>query len=167
MPSKSVTSRSMPTSSPQRNPNEDLGERSGGDQLSLFQRSIASLIEDLHASLKESVNVYGGVYALASAMEKNHGEISLRINRGQNSKGEIQRATFDLLAFVCADPAARARFLTSLLERWGYKAPEPANAPTLEEKYRALMNVLTGETGEAVKERAARSAGFAAAEYRR
>lgn len=146
MPSKSVTSKVSAHAQPNGTPTKDSGAVGGAGQLPLFNPSIASLIEDLHAALGVAVEAYGGTYALAAAMEKNHGEVSLRVRRAPDSKGQVQKATFDLLAFVAADPNARLVFLTQLLTRWGYKAPEPSSAPTAEEQLHAFA-ALDGVAG--------------------
>jgi hypothetical protein len=160
MSSKSATRQVSPSHAPNGHPTKDSGAVGEVEQLPLFQRTVASLIEDLHAALGEAVKVYGGTFALAAAMEKNHGEVSLRVRRAPDNKGQVQKATFDLLAFVAADPNARLIFLTQLLTRWGYKAPEPASAPTAEEQLHALLAALDGVAGQSVKEAAARIGGF-------
>jgi hypothetical protein len=167
MPSKASTRQVSPSQPTNGHPTKDSGAVGGPGQLPLFQATVASLIEDLHASLIAAVDAYGGTYALAAAMEKNHGEVSLRVRRAPDSKGQVQKATFDLLAFVAADANARTVFLTQLLARWGFKAPEPASAPTAEEQLHALLAALDGVAGASVKEAAAKIGGFHARSFGR
>jgi hypothetical protein len=153
-----------PERDPQPSPNAASGPRGGAEQLELkvpdAPVKIAEHIKGVYGALQKSVDKFGGLVALAAALGKAHGEISLRVRREQDSKGDIQRAFLDYVAVIGTDAQAREVFLHSLCDLWGYKHPDFKNAPSEREQLRSLLAQLDGASGEAIKEAAARAAGF-------
>jgi hypothetical protein len=108
----SAIGSNLPPSDPQREPNGVSGDRKG-------RVSVAERIQELHEVLQAGVAEYGGTMALANELGKSHTDVSLRVRRAADSKGQIQRASLDILGHVTADEKARLRVLFELMERWG------------------------------------------------
>jgi hypothetical protein len=164
MPASKAMAKLYPDNDPQRSPNTASGPRRDAEQLTLKvpdgPLKIAEHIKGVYGALQASVEKFGGVVALAAAIGKVHGEVSLRLRRDQDSKGDLQRAFLDYVAVIGTDAEAREVFLHGLCDLWGYKHPDFKNAPTEREQLRSLLAQLDGASGEAIKEAAARAAGF-------
>lgn len=164
MPTNRAMAKLYPERAPQPIPNVESGPRGDSGQLELkvpdAPLNLAGHIKGVYGALEKAVTKFGGVVALAAAIGKGHGEVSLRVRREQDSKGDIQRAFLDYVAVIGSDAVAREVFLFALCDLWGYRHPDFKVSPTLAQKYEALLARLDGETGEAIKEAAARSAGF-------
>jgi hypothetical protein len=153
-----------PEDHPQPSPNAESGGRRDAEQLLLkvpdAPLNLHGHIKGIYGALGKAVEKFGGIVALGAALGKAHGEVSLRVRREQDSKGDTQRAFLDYIAVIGTDAVAREVFLFALCDLWGYRHPDFKIAPTLAEKYAALLARLDGKTGEAIKEDAARDAGF-------
>jgi hypothetical protein len=164
------TSRTVSAGGSQPVANEPLGDRSVSEQLEIQlsgRISIAESIRSVYRPLVVGVTAYGGVVELANAINKSHGEVSLRLRREQDDKGTLQRAFHDYVGVLGTHSQAREAYLFGLCDEWGYKHPEPRTAPTERELLASLLGALDGESGQAIKERAAKLGGFDARSFRR
>jgi hypothetical protein len=156
--------KSYPERVPPRDPHAGIGVCGGGEQQELnlpeVPRKINEHIKGVYQALQLAVEKFGGVVAFAVAIGKGHGETGRRIRRAEDDHGDTQRAFIDYVAVIGTDPKAREVFLYALCDFWGYKQPDFKNAPSPEEQLRSLLSSLDGETGDAIKERAARLGGF-------
>lgn len=134
-----------------------------GEQVPLdFSSQTAEQIAILYYALQAGLEVFGGADALAAEIGKSRQLTRLRVMRKQDTKGETQKSTLDMLAHITADPHARWKVLTELCSAWGAKPPEARHQPTAEEKLRALQQALdaAGEVGGDIRRRAAKAGGF-------
>lgn len=161
-----VVSKDRPLTPPQHRSGADKGN----GQLEL-QVAVAPTTNDgirgVYRALQAGVEKFGGVTELACAIGKSKGEISLRVRREEDTKGDTQRAFIDYLGVFGWE--ARDVFIAELCREWGYKKPEPLAAPSVEEQLRALKAELaaSGDLGDDVLRRAANKAGFGVGAFRR
>lgn len=162
-----VVSKTRPQATPKQSSQSVTGSAGGtSEQLAIDfvqANTIAHHIEDLYRVFQGLVEEFGGVVALAASMEKPVPGVGLRVRHAPDSKGEIQKATLDMLGHVVADPNCRLRLLSALSAMWGFKVPIPRHEPTLEQKYRLLL----AGTSKSDLERAADAGGFDVEAFRR
>lgn len=155
---------------PPTHPQRGRGGDEGGEQLEMEIASsptVGDRISGIYRALQAAVEKFGGVTELAVALGKDKGEVSRRVRRAEDTKGDTQRAYLDYLGHF--DWEAREAFLAELSREWGYKAPEPMAEPTEAEQLRALKAELraSGGLGDDVIKRAAARGGFDARAFRR
>lgn len=161
-----TVSKDRPLTSPQRCSAPDKGS----EQLELqvtVEPTVIDGIRGVYRALQSAVAKFGGVTEMACAVGKSKGDVSLRVRREQDTKGDVQRAPLDYLAYFNWE--AREEFLGELCREWGFKKPEPLAAPTVAEKLRALEAELnaSGDMGDQVLRLAAKRAGFDVGAFRR
>lgn len=162
--------KSLPAGRPPTHPQPNAGVDGGPAQLELsvsIAPTEADRIAGVYRVLQAAVEKQGGVVELACAMGKGKDEVSRRVRRSEDTKGDLQRAFIDYLGFF--DWEARDVFMAELAREWGYKRPEPRAAPTETEELRAIKAELhaAGGVGTDVLKRAATRAGFAPNAFRR
>lgn len=168
----------MPTRSPmpqslRREPPRSHLEGGSSEQLSLLSRAPSSVGEQqeiVYQAIREMVDAAGGVVWLAASMERAVGNVSTRLHRGLDGKGDVLTAPADFIAHAATDPQTRIVFLSALCAAWGFKAPEyAAKVVTDDEILRAFERDAEkcGEAGEAQISRIARDLGCDVAAVRR
>lgn len=170
MSRESSTGRVLSDKRPQTPPQRRSAPDKGAEQLELqvaVEPTVIDGIRSVYRALQAGVAKFGGVTELACAVGKSKGDVSLRVRREQDTKGDVQRAPLDYLAYLNWE--ARAEFLGELCREWGFKKPEPLAAPTVEEKLRSLEAELgaSGDMGDQVLRLAARRGGFDVGAFRR
>jgi len=161
--------RSVTRKNPRRAPEVGVGQERGQQELSLRQQqSIASIIDELYEVFQAAVDASGGTVVLAASMEKGLTQVSLRVRHAPDSKGEVQRATLDMLGHVVADQNGRRAFLFGLCDRWNFKHPDQKCDPSVQERYRFLLARLAGSaSGDAILKDAAEANGYDVGIFRR
>lgn len=164
------TKKNLPQGRPPTHPQPNAGGDGGPVQLELqvsASPTEADAIAGVYRALQAAVEKFGGVVELACAMGKGKDEVSRRVRRADDTKGDTQRAFLDFLGFLNWE--AREVFLAELAREWGYKRPEPRALPTEAEQLRALKAELlaAGGVGEDVMKRAALRGGFEPNAFRR
>jgi hypothetical protein len=139
-------SRTMPPSRPPTDPQHGRGAR-GGEQLPLLVTDEweASPYNVRHARLHGMLDAAvigheGGAVAFAAKMERPVPDVSRRLRRAEDSKGETQRAPLDYLSFL--DREARHAFLDAISAAWGYLPPRPVVEMSDADKARILAEEL-------------------------
>lgn len=155
---------------PPTHPQPDALADGGQAQLELavsVTPTEADAIAGVYRALQAAVEKFGGIVELACATGKGKDEISRRVRRAEDTKGDTQRAFLDYLGFLNWE--AREVFLAELAREWGYKRPELRTEATEAEQLRALKAELhaAGGVGEDVLTRAALRGGFAPNAFRR
>lgn len=147
MSSKSSTPRSLPMTAPPTAPQTGRGGEGGGRQLPLLTtdtweaRTPAQRHAELHSMLAGAVEDHeGGSVAFAAKMERPVPDVSRRLRRAEDSKGETQRAPLDYLSFL--DAPARHDFLDALSAAWGYLPPRPMVELSATDKLRLVLEEL-------------------------
>lgn len=114
-------------------------------------------IPRLYKATQETVHEGIGQDALAADMGMSRQLLNLRLNRKQNSNGEIQRLHFDTLGWIFCDAQMKWNWLTKINIIAGAQPPQPVREPTLLEKFRALA----AEMNEKQRRRIEREQGWA------
>lgn len=125
---------------PQRDP-KSVG---GGQMGFIFPvGDVASNIPDVYSAITETVDEFmGGSVAFAALIERPVPDVSRRLRRAEDSKGEVQRAPVDYVAAIATDVEARLAFVNKLCARWSLKPTEHMRSLTAEEKLRLLAGEL-------------------------
>lgn len=137
------------------------------EQSSFDFNTPATWIEEIYKAIRETTAVHFGEEALACDMGVSRQLLNLRLNRRQDSRGDVQRLHVDALGHLFCDAAARWRFCELVNRMCGAKPPEPISEPTVGEKFQLLLDALEGPAGEAILEVAAKAGGISKAAMRR
>lgn len=141
--SRSNMPRTMQSASPGSQPEIGSGGLTGStQQMPLFGATEADRIEEVYGALREAVEAFGGATAFAAHAEQPVPKVSMRLRRADDGKGTRQLAPIDYLGLIASDRDARATFLASLCEAWGFMAPEPRRVLTADEKLRIVAGEL-------------------------
>lgn len=117
-------------------------------------------IDDVYAITRDVARDHFGDDALAADMGISRQLMRLKLNREEDTKGDVQRLHLDVLGHIFLDAAARWDWLTRFAALCAAKPPVPLNEPTDSEKLAMLLGALDGESGEAILERAAAKGGI-------
>lgn len=117
----------------------------GGDQLGLSfpVGDVADHVHGVYDALQATVDeCMGGPVAFAAVVERPVSDVSRRLRRAEDSKGETQRAPVDYLAALATSHEARLCFINHLCALWGLRPTEPIMQLTDSEKLRILASEL-------------------------
>lgn len=147
MPSARSMGSCISGARPPTDPQPGRGAR-GGEQLTLLASDETDAkeplrrIHDLYGALESAVDDHeGGAVAFAAKMERPVPDVSRRLRRADDSKGEPQRAPLDYLAHL--EAPARQAFLEQLCALWGFEPPVPVRKLDAEAKARLMRSALT------------------------
>lgn len=129
---------SLPPTGHRTDPEIGSGEASG--------ETPARRITGLYRALQAGAEVFGGAVTLAAAMRKRVPDVSQRLRRAQDSNGDVQRASLDMMGHVATDPEARWAMLAVLCEEWGAEPPQRKRTLTREQIAEAALRVI-GKSG--------------------
>lgn len=144
-----LTPKSLPNVGTLSHPEFGSGAASGRDPQRVFDFGAeARLVENLakgYASLRERVDQAGGVMWLAALTETPPGDTSERLRRVCNSKGNLQRAFWDVPLYLATyDRPAAIGLACDFCDLIGdLTHPQEARTMTTEEKLRLVAGELS------------------------
>jgi hypothetical protein len=141
---KSNTSQSLPKGAPATDPQMGCGGRAGGQlDLSFPVGDVADHIPGVYRAMEETVDEeMGGPVAFAALCEERVPDVSRRLRRADDGKGNRMRFTGDHVAALGTSHAARLAFVNKLCALWQLKPTEPLIDLTPAEKLRILASEL-------------------------
>lgn len=151
---------------PLRNPRNGQGT-SQGAQVAMDFSTVKTWIDDVYQITREVARDHFGDDALAADVGISRQLMRLKLNREEDSHGDLQRLHLDVLGYIFNDPVARWDWLARFTARCGAMEPVPQNEDSDSVKLKLLLGALDGETGEAILDLAAKKGGTSKAAIRR
>jgi hypothetical protein len=104
---------------------------------------VADHLPGVYGAIADTVDeCMGGTVAFAALMEERVPDVSRRLRRGDDGKGNRMHARADYLAGFATSHAARLVFVNKLCAAWHLKPTEPMSELTPEEKLKILASEL-------------------------
>lgn len=142
------TPRSLRSQAPATDPQMGCGAVAGGQMALGFPvGDVGDHLSGIYSALAETVDEQmGGVVAFAALLEAPIPDVSRRLRRADDGKGNAQRAPVDYLAALATSHAARLTFVNKLCAAWSLKPTEQLRALTERERADILSGALSDKT---------------------